>query len=364
MASAQRQSNDALREQLAKEGSKFGFFQAVQLIQRLSPESTPVGELGPANNEAIRFVHDPELVFHASDVSDIKPRVMRAGVPYAEITETFLGLFGSASPLATWVSEEVLRAQANDETSLKAFYDIFHHRLASLFFRAWKKYRFGAGFRTDGTDAFTKRGLVFVGVDGNGALPRQGLPAIDLLALAPLLAQRTRSARTLQIILQRLLPDTHISIQQFVLRRVRLEHDQRVLLGVQNTTLGADFTIGRSVIDRSGRFRVAIGPVDYDVFEALMPGGRYHTTLRKVVEQFSRGVLESELELKVLEDAAPRFQLGARRGAVLGTTTTLSTKQKGAMRARVVLSEDIEQAKPVIIHDEPPDSARGAAAAR
>jgi type VI secretion system protein ImpH len=134
-------------------------------------------------------------------------------------------------------------------------------------------------------------------------------------------------------------------------------------LGVQNTTIGEDFVIGRTVIDRSGRFRVVIGPVDYQVFEALMPGGRYHTTLRKIIEQFSRGVLEAELELRVKEDDAPRFQLANPRGAVLAQNTTIaSAKRKGAMRARVVLSENMEQVKPEIMPDDaPPDSSRTAA---
>jgi type VI secretion system protein ImpH len=360
MASSQRKPDDALRELLAAQGEKFNFFQAVQLLLRLSPDSVPVCELGPPQDEALRFVHDPQLIFHSSDITDIKPRVIRDGHAFAQVQSTFLGLFGTASPLASFISEDVIAAEQNDQKSLKAFYDIFHHRLISLFYRAWKKYRFAVGFRSDGTDAFTRRALVFVGVDANGAMPRQGLPAIELLGLASLLAHRTRSARTLQIILQRLIPGTPVSIKQFVLRRVKLDHDQRVHLGVQNTTIGENFTIGRSVIDRSGRFRVAVGPVDYDVFEALMPGGRYHTTLRKIVEQFSRGVLESELELKVKEDAAPRFQLGNPRGAILGTTTTIAAAQrKGAMRARVVLSDDISEAKPQLIDDErAPDSNR------
>jgi type VI secretion system protein ImpH len=360
MASAQRKPDDALRELLGTDGKKFNFFQAVQLLLRLSPESAPIGELGPSQDEALRFVHDPSMIFHASDVSEIKTRVMTNGHAHAQIMSTFLGLYGSMSPLATFVSEDVIAAERDEEKSLKAFYDIFHHRLLSLFYRAWKKYRFAAGFRTDGSDVFTKRALVFVGVDANGAMPRQGLPAIELLALAPLLAQRTRSSRTLQIILQRLLPGTPVSIKQFVLRKVKLDHDQRVHLGVQNTVLGENFTIGRTVMDRSGRFRVAVGPVDYDVFEALMPGGRYHTKLRKIVEQFSRGVLESELELKVREDSAPRFQLGNPRGAVLATNTTIAAAQrKAAMRARVVLSDDMADAKPQLIEDEKmPDSNR------
>jgi type VI secretion system protein ImpH len=363
MAGTQRKPDDVVREALAKEGFRFEFFQVAQLLQRLAPEAAPVGELGPAVNEAIRFVQDPSLIFHSSDVTSVRPRVLRAGTAFAEVECSFMGLFGAASPLASFVSEEVLRAEANDEKSLKAFYDIFHHRLYSLFYRAWKKYRFYSGFRTDGSDVFTRRALSFVGVDAAGAMPRGGLPATHLLTLAPLLAVRTRSARTLEIVLEKLLPETLVRVETFVLRRVRLEQDQRVLLGVQNTTLGTDFTIGRSVLDRSGRFRVVVGPVEYPVFEALMPGGRYHATLRKIIEQFSRGVLESELELRVKEDDSPRFQLGNARGCLLGATTHLTSKKRKGMRARVVLSDNTEEAKPQLIDDDaPPQSDRLVAA--
>lgn len=356
MASPERKPDDVVRELLATEGYSFEFFRAVQLLQRLSADSTPVGELGPPQNEAIRFVHDISLQFHSSDITRIRPRVIRAGNAFAEVETAFLGLTGAVSPLAVFMSEEVIRAELADEKSLRAFYDVFHHRIISLLFRAWKKYRFHAGFRSDGTDAFTRRALSFVGVDADGAMPKQGLPATELLALAPLLAVRTRSSRTLKIILQRLIPGAFIDIESFVQRRVKLEHDQRVLLGVQNSTLSEDLTIGRRVTDRSGRFRVIIGPVEYNVFEALMPGGRYHAMLRKIVDQFSRGILEAELELRVAEDDSPRFRLGDRRGAILAHTTNLVSKRKKGMRARVVLSEDLAEAKPIILDDEKPDS--------
>ena len=321
----------------------------MQLLQRLAPTATPVGELGPPSTEAIRFAHDPGLIFHPSDVSKIEPRVVNRhnGHTFARMTTTFLGLVGSASPLANFMSEDVLRAEESDEPSLLAFYDLFHHRLISLFFRAWKKYRFAAGFRADASDAFSRRALSFVGVDLAGAIPRRGLPPGDLLPLAPLLsATRTRPSRTLQIVLERLLPGVDVRIEMFVARRVRLDESQRVLLGKQNTELATNYTIGRSVLDRSGAFRIVVGPVSYDMFEGFAPGGRHHTRLRQIVDQFSGGILESELELHLSESESPRFQLGARRGAVLGITTQLVTSRKKPMRYRMVLSEDRDKSKP------------------
>ncbi len=357
MAATHGKSDAALIQELATEPWKFSFFRAVQLLQRTAPHAIPVGNLGPVRRESIRFVHDPDLIFHSADITSITPRVIRDGVPFSEIRSNFMGLIGAVSPLASFISEEVIDAERSDEKSLKAFYDVFHHRLLSLFFRAWKKYRFAAGFRLDGSDPFTRRALSFVGVDAV-APPKDGLPPLSLLALAPLLAIKTRPARSLQIILERLFPGAGITTKSFIARRVMLNDDQIAKLGTQNSMLGMDLTIGRSVIDRSGRFRVGIGPVDYETFEGLMPGGRLHPTLRKVIDQFSRGVLEIECEVTLAEHDAPRFELGVERGARLGVTTTLRPTSGKPMTARFVMSDDMTNARPTILDEDRPADSR------
>jgi type VI secretion system protein ImpH len=356
MATTQRKL-DALVALLESEGRRFGFFQAVQLLHRLIPDTTAVGELGPPNMEPVRFRHDPSLIFQPGDIDGIEIKQAN-GVVRAVMTTTFLGLTGTASPLATVFGEDVLRADAVDEPSLRAFYDLFHHRLVSLFYRTWKKYRFTAGFRPDASDPFTRRMLSFVGVDIAGAVPKRGLEPLQVLALAPLVASRTRPARTLQIVLERVLPGTKIRVEPFVVRRVQIREDDRCLVSLRNNVLGVDFTIGRTVADRSGRFRVLVGPVDYAKFEDLMPGGREHSRLRDVIFQFAPAHLEPELELILGTEQAPRFQLGAERGGRLGVTTHLPMKENKAMRARVVLSESMSEAVPHLFsEDKPPEEA-------
>jgi type VI secretion system protein ImpH len=348
MASAGGKSDAALIAELTDEPWRFSFFVAVQLLQRVTPNTVSVGELGPARREALRFVHDPNLIFHSADITAISPRVLRDGVPFAEITTTFLGLYGAVSPLAAYISENVIGAERADEHSLKAFYDIFHHRLLSLLYRAWKKYRFQAGFRVDGTDPFTRRALSFVGVDA-AAMPREGLSALQLLALASLLSIRTRPARSLQIILERLFPDATITLENFIARRVVLKDDQIAKLGTQSSTLGVDLCVGGAVVDRTGRFRVGIGPVNYALFEGLLPGGQHHPLLRKVINQFSRGVLEIECEITLAIPETPQFQLGAARGAQLGVMTRLRPAEGRPMRARFVMGDDPVQARPILV---------------
>lgn len=331
-----------LRELLDRHGHRFNFFQAVTLIERMM-RGVPVGEAGPALKEAIRFRHDPSLSFPAGDVSLIRTRVPRHGLVFAEVTSTFLGLFGSNSPLPTAMSEDVLQNE-DEGGSLRNFYDIFHHRVISLFYRAWKKNRMYATHRSDGQDRLTRRVLAFVGIDAFGPTPSLGLPPIDLLGLAPLLSIRTRSALTLEVVLERVFPGIGVGVESFIERRVMLSDDQRAKLGVQNGTLGTNFTIGRSVLDRSGRFGVEIGPVDYALFEALLPGGQHHTKLREVVQQFTRGVLEAEVEVLLKEDQTPRFQLGSK-GAMLGVTTTLRSATGKPLKAKFVLSDEATEAR-------------------
>jgi type VI secretion system protein ImpH len=351
MASPQREPDDALRQRLGRDGTRFSFFPAAYLLHRLSPSATPVGELGPVANEAIRFRHDHRLIFHSGDVSSIQI-VERDGRPApVELTAAFLGLTGSVSPLSTAMLEEVLRAESSDAPALRAFYDLFHHRLASLFYRAWKKYRFSAGFRVEGDDPYTRRALSFIGIDTAGAVADSGLAPLSQLALAPLLALRVRSGRSLELVLRHALRpitgDARVWVEPFIVRKVEIAPEQRVQLGRQNTTLSTDLTIGESVLDQSGRFRVHVAPVSHEVCESLLPGGRHYPFLRKVIAHFSRGHLEAELELEV-SGANTGFCLGSERSSSLAVTTRLGAESE-ALRMRVLLSESLAEAKPYAV---------------
>jgi type VI secretion system protein ImpH len=357
MASAQRQHDDIVAF-IEKEGSRFGFFQAVDLLHRLIPNTLPVGELGPPAKEPVRFHHDPSLAFQASDVSSIALRTVRDEIR-ATMTTTFLGLTGSSSPMATVFAEDVLRAESADETSLRAFYDLFHHRLISLFYRTWKKYRFTVGFKADGTDVFSRRMLSFVGVDIGGATHQHGLNPLELLGMAPLLATRTRSSRMLNIILERALPEgAALTLEQFVARRVTIEPNDRILLGRQRHQLAATFLIGKSVIDRSGRFRVTVGPVDQETYEALMPGGARHEALRDIILQFVPPNIEPELELLMSGGTAACFQLGSAKSSSLGVSTRIPLKDtSGAVRARILLTDPDAMPQIFPAGEPPPEAA-------
>ena len=116
--------------------------------------------------------------------------------------------------------------------------------------------------------------------------------------------------------------------------------------GRSNNALSANFAIGTSVADRSSRFRVVVGPVDYATYQSLMPGGDRHAILRDIILQLAPAHLEPELEVVLTTEHVPRFQLGRERGSRLGATTRLPTAPAMAMCATVSLCETAVGAAP------------------
>jgi type VI secretion system protein ImpH len=335
-------------ELLAHEGRRFDFFRAVTLLRKLRPSGAATGALGPIEAEPVHFGHDPSLSFHASDISAIETR---AGEP-ARLITSFMGLLGTVSPLPTHMTEDVLGAELADEHGLRAFYDIFHHRVLSLFFRAWEKYRFEQAQTDTASDPFTLRMLAFAGVDAyaEGVDRRAALAG---LAMLPLLPGRTRPAYALECALRAMLPGRAIEIEPFAFRSVRIPEEQLARLGRHSCRLGLDLSIGQSVPDRSGRFRIVVRGATFADYEGVLRGGALRARLEALLESYVGKAIEAELDLRLSPDATPPTRLGDRQGARLGLTTRLPRREPRSLRALVVLSSP--DGARTRIEEEPPE---------
>src|SRR5262249_6129600 len=103
----------------------------------------PVGGDQPPEREVVRFRARPSLGFPASTVSQIRPPAARTGAEPLppELVVTFLGLTGASGVLPYHYTALLLRRVRLKDQALGDFLDLFHHRLLSLFYRAWEKYR-------------------------------------------------------------------------------------------------------------------------------------------------------------------------------------------------------------------------------
>lgn len=324
---------------LKEEAARLPFFALVAMLERLAPGRVPVGTAGPAPDESIRFQHDPSLAFSAGDVSALEVHSDRSDEPPFSLTTTFLGVAGAASPLPNYLVEEVAHEDP-DRPRLRAFLDIFHHRMMSLLVRAVARHQLGGEASVTGRDVWALRALALAGVDAYER-PRPGaLPSWRLLRLAPFLATRARTAAMLGAAIEDVLGEelngARVEVRQFAGGWAPLADDRRMRLARPTAQLGRSAVLGSRVFDRAGTFRLRIAPLTRGPFERLMPDGDLHPLLRELVDLFLRDPLECELEL-VLGDAVHPFRLGTGEPARLGRDTYLAgSVHKRSGRSRVV----------------------------
>src|SRR6202012_4572062 len=86
-----------------------------------------------------RFGAHISLGFPASQIQDLL-RPKNPDDPSRMIV-TFMGLVGPSSALPRYYTEMILERARKKDFTLRDFFDLFNHRLISLFYRAWEKYR-------------------------------------------------------------------------------------------------------------------------------------------------------------------------------------------------------------------------------
>jgi type VI secretion system protein ImpH len=302
MASTHRPARDPLIGRLLSAPAEADFHRAIHLLQASVADSVPVGRLGPAEHEALRFRPQLGLAFPSATLADITER----GKGF-QIEASFLGLYGISSPLPAYVTENLLHSE--DPTVERGFLDIFHHRLYSLFHRCWERMHIELGYRGDGGDQASRRLMGFAGLRyenlGEDRITTPG----RLMGLAGALSGLTRSVTQIEAALQAWFPQVPMDIEPCVGTWVAVPPDQQNRLGRGNCRLGVDCSLSNQVFDRASTFGIAIGPVPLDTYLRFLPSGDLMTELREVVDLLNSDSLDYRIELRIKPEDAPRLML-------------------------------------------------------
>jgi type VI secretion system protein ImpH len=201
VAAPGRRTDPSVEEALFERGYEFEFFQAVRLLAHVFPERKPVGGTAAPGEEFARFGARLSMAFPASAIHDIE-RSPDPADP-VRMTVAFLGLTGTQGVLPLCYTEWMMARDAARDDTLAAFFDIFNHRLLSLFYRAWEKHRpavlYGLGAaRGRQPDFFTQSLYDFIGMGTRGLRGRMPIQDESLLLYGGLIAQRPHSASALR----------------------------------------------------------------------------------------------------------------------------------------------------------------------
>jgi len=378
----------SVRDRLYGEPFNFDFFQAVRLLNRLDPNRVPTGGWGPPEREAVRFRSLVSLSFPPSAVTDLTPLPGGSLVsepPIPILTQSFFGLAGPSGVLPRHYTETLLRLEAlrvPERHALREWFDLFNHRLLSLFHRAWGKYRFPVIFegwggiadvaRPDpysqcvlslmglGTPSLRQRLAISepppppssielerptsvsesaaAGDDLDPAPAFRTLAQVEDLALihyACLLAHHPRNAIGLESLLSDYF-EVSAQVVQHVGQWLSLEPSDRTRLTEQphHNLLGSGAVLGECVWDIQAKIRVELGPLTYAQFVEFLPDPapvserKALFLLAHLVRLYAGQELDFEVELTLLGDEVPDCVLDETQavGPRLGWNTWLHTE--------------------------------------
>jgi type VI secretion system protein ImpH len=337
---------DLIRK-MAGTASRVGFFQLTRAFESL------LGcEVGPAespDSERVTFSHDPALAYPVSDVVSVEPGNT------VQVTLSFLGLLGAASPLTPEWTDDVLLG--DEEGALQAFYDLFHHRIATYLFAAWRRHSIEGAFDLEGRDILSARLRSMAGVDAWAAADTDPLPPMVALGLSD--HQRgqpqTIDREVAEHLLVTLFPDWRVRLETSVNQFVTFTPAERARLGNQRSRLNGGLVYGDGCQDEAGLVRIHVGPVDANTYEALMPGGSAYVTLERIATRIFGATVDAELEVHLHRDHAPETHLGRPLGGRLGMDARYGNPRHSMLSVRVPLVAEAGKAHRVFVL--PPEGA-------
>jgi type VI secretion system protein ImpH len=352
--SAQHAAERVLTDIAARPYS-FDFFQAVRLLMRIARstsagplESGPVGHDIAPQREIVRFRALPSHSFPQAEIASFTLPTPdgRGGSNPAEMTVSFLGLTGPAGAMPHHYTQTVIDRIRLKDGTLQDFLDLFNHRAISFFYRAWEKHRAPAlleraqGERRE--DPFTRALYCLAGLGAPALRNRLEFADETFIYYSGLFSHYPKNAISLERMLGEVM-GLPVSILQLQGQWLALEPSEQTSMPSArrpaglNCALGVSAIAGERVWSIESKFRIRLGPIGIEAFQALLPGGRLLTQLAQIARTYAGPEYDFDAQLVLRREETPFCKLGAgeRPGPRLGWNTWACS---------VVRSRDAEEA--------------------
>jgi type VI secretion system protein ImpH len=318
-------------QRLLEHPYEFDFFQAVRLLHLMLNDRPGVGRIARPSEEPVRFKIRQSLEFPASSIHSLSDE---ADPP--RLTVAFMGLTGVQGVLPHHYTVHILDRGIYKDFAMAEFFDLFNHRILSLFYRAWEKHHFPVRLQLAAargeTDHFTEYLFDWIGLGTARLRKRMALPDQALLRYAGLLGQSPACAISLQAILRDYF-EVSVEIEQLVGAWYSLKEEDQCELGAQspNNQLGEGAIAGDAVWDPQARFRVRLGPLKLVKFLAFLPDSPAVKELGDLVWFYVGPVIQFDVQTVLKADEVPWSRLGdeSPAGPRLGWCAWLKTEEFG-----------------------------------
>lgn len=301
---------EEIQRLLLNEPFSVRFFQAVRLLERLYPERNPVGLFVTPGSEVVRFSSHPSLTFPPSEIHSIG----QSSAGQIRLSVNFMGLSAAVGALPHAYTEFLLERNRAKDYAPGEFFDLFNHRIVSLFYRAWQKQRFFIAYERnrDDEDAVTSRLFDLLGLGTNGLKKQLNVADNTWLYYSGLLSQQTRTVQGLKHILEDYF-SIEVTIDEFTGSWNRLPpNDQTYLHGRQSLSeqLGKGTIVGDEVWDQQGTITIRLGPMNFDQYREFLPGAPAYLALRSWLRFYANRQFDFVVQLVLEREHTPGMKLG------------------------------------------------------
>ncbi len=310
------QSSDPHLQLLLKQSVRYSFFQAMRQIETTYSSMPRVGYSSSPSQEPFRIQQPADLAFAPTAIDSVSENLDGK----ISIEQRFFGLLGPSGPLPLHLTEIVRnRSRHANDSALQSFLDIFHHRMASLFYRAWSSARPAVQRDRPKQDRFGMFLGALVGVGMRNG--RDGDAWLDESKryFAGRLGSLHRNTEGLTSMVESVV-NTPVCIEPFSLRWLPLSTQERTKLGGKpknsstgfaSNCLGRTTVLGQRVADRQSHIDMRLGPMSYSDFHRILPGSSQCTELRAVIRTHLGSGMDAIIRPILQKEEVPPIRLGS-----------------------------------------------------
>lgn len=310
-------------KQIISQASQIDFYKAVFIIEnQLKKRGLDYRHVGYDSNpkqELIKFKATQKFGYPGNAITKLEETGYEDGMHRVNIQVSFMGLTGCAGALPQFYSELVMQRLRYKDTTMRDFYDMFNHRLISLYYRAWKKYKPSLNHvnQEKNRDPYTQ----ILGLLSGGYNEHQ-------LHFSGLYSRKIRNAFDLKNILSSYL-GCKVSIKQMVGEWNELKEQEQTRISSQtlyegqHARLGVDTLIGSKVWDFSSSIEVHIFSDDPKKAELLLPMGPLFKLAKKIINDYVGNAIKSRLIIESCFHSLKPTQLSGNN-CLLGANSFLS----------------------------------------
>ncbi|MDR1967521.1 MAG: type VI secretion system baseplate subunit TssG, partial [Burkholderiaceae bacterium] len=300
---------DAAVEALRHAPEAVDLFALLRYVEASAPHQARLGYSNTPRDDAVRLGQYPSTIFAPTAVHSIEPRGRRAA-PVVRVLS--LGLFGPNGPLPLHITEYVRdRIRNQNDPTLVAFSDIFHHRLLSLFYRAWADAQPAVQMDRPGQNRFAVHAGSLSGLGFSSTRQRDSIADNAKLFATGHFVRLTRNPEGICQILSHYF-QIPVRLHEHIRSWIDIPPEEQTSLtrATVSNQLGCGALAGARVPDVQSRFRLELGAMTLAKYEEFLPGARDNVRLRDWLRQYIGLEFKWDADLLLRADEVPQSQLG------------------------------------------------------